>query len=231
MSARTAIRDWVAHEARSQFIWSIVGVVFSAIGGFLALYVTYQCLIFIGNWSFHSILTSQFSVRIFAWIMIGLLFVLYFTIDQRRLERIEFDSKESLRAARMGSIILGSSFLSLAAGPKSAITFVKIWLMILLMVPGLSALAVQLAYRAIQLSRIHAGDLSRALILALRAGQRIPLQQVFETSKSLSPPELKYQLKLIDGVIIRDDPPPGIYLTETLQKSLVDAITNEKEAE
>lgn len=230
MSARTAIRNWVTADLRSQFIWSIVGSVVCVFVGLVGLYLLYWIVFFVSWRVFGDLLTTGQSLQIFTLILIGLLFAAYFLVDFRKLEQMDFDQKGSLYSARAAALITGNPFLTLAAGPRTAFSSLKVVLICMLAVPGLLGLSVQLLNRAYRLSLVHAGDVGRALLIAVRADQRVSLEQAFATSKTLTPQQLRAQLKLVEGVIFRDDPPPGMYLTDGLRNKLVHAATVAKEA-
>ncbi|WP_437184921.1 hypothetical protein SH668x_002009 [Planctomicrobium sp. SH668] len=232
MSARSAIQLWVAGTARPQAILSVLGAVASFVGGLVCLYVTYYLLFFWGGaiaGVFFS--PSPLFFNTLPVVGIALIFVAYYFADYRKLENLQFEQVEKLQIARVGAFFTGSSFLNLAAGPKTASSYVKIIAVVVLLSPALLVLSLRLIARAWAFYCVHSSEVGRALYCLLRSEQSISFSAVSKASPDLEPQQLAAELKLFDGVVVQDGRSSSCYLTELLRNELVEAVKKSRQAE
>ncbi|MFN0051530.1 MAG: hypothetical protein ACKV0T_05020 [Planctomycetales bacterium] len=151
---------------------------------------------------------------------IGVLFLLQILIPRHRLENYSFEEGNSPFFASIAAASTGYGLLHLAAGPKTAVSFVKMFLSFLLIGPGLVFAAVRMGAKAYRLSRIDAARCAPVLATLYAAEGKVPYDELQTRHASLHPEEWLPALADIDGVMFRLSDPPGLSLSTELREEL-----------
>lgn len=226
MSARQAIRKWVVKYRTEQVFarsaLALGAVIVAVIALVISEFAIYIVLLF---WTQIVPLTAT-GAWWGSWIGLALLFGLYFVTDQRQLEKLEFESHGKLVAARLVARVTGIGFLTLAAGPKTMSSFVKVLCTLLLVGPSLTVACGQLIWEVAQLLRLNPDLVAQGLHGLAKSERRLPLSSLVKDLASDQAESLLQQLHLIDGVILRNGDPPVGYLTDSLTGDLRKACEN-----
>ena len=216
------VEHWLQDQVRRQTLLSLTGSVASLLSGIVVLFITYWFVLMLMWLFFGWLAPSPESKTIATWIVMGLLFVGYGTANWQHLENLEFESRGRLWSARMAGYASGSSFMNLAAGPQTAHSFVKVISVTLLLGPGLVVTSVRLVIRALQLTKLDTDSCAKLIAAVLKAGHKVPLEDLAEKHPHVDWEEILPQLCLIDGVVILRSEPVGVVLTDGLRETIAE---------
>ena len=174
----TTVERWLESHARRHGWLSIAGSAASLLGGIVVLYITYWFVTMLMWMVFDWLVPTPTAKATATWIVLGLLFVGYFTANWQHLENLEFESRGRLFTARLAGLAAGSSFLNLAAGPKTAHSFVKVISATLLLGPGLVVTSWRLLVRAKRLFLLDTAACAKPIAAVLKAGRKVPLEDL-----------------------------------------------------
>jgi hypothetical protein len=156
------------------------------------------------------------------WIVLGLLFVGYFTANWQHLENLEFESRGRLFTARLAGLAAGSPILNLAAGPKTAHSFVKVISATVLLGPGLVVTSWRMLVRAKRLFLLDTAACAKPIAAVLKAGRKVPLADLADKHSHVEWERVLPQLCLIDGVVILRSEPVGVAITDGLRETIAE---------
>jgi hypothetical protein len=216
--------EWLDEHVRQQTILSILGAIGALLLGLVVLAVTYfvlQGILYFLTVSFGmSLRTAGVAVPTAAWIIMALLFVAYFFADWEHLEDLQFESRGRLLTARIAAYGFGSPFLTLAAGPKTAHSFVKVISTITLAGPGLLGTSWRLVRRAVRLQRLDREAIAAVIATSLKSGAKVPLSEVADRHPQADWERTVPDLSLIDGVVFLRGPPVAVTLTDGFRERI-----------
>jgi hypothetical protein len=225
-SVQRVAAEWLEDYIRQQTLLSVVGAIAALMAGVVVLVVTYfvlQGLLYFLTVSFGmSLQTAGVVVPATTWIILALLFVAYRFADWGHLEDLQFESRGRLLTARVAAYGLGSPFLSLAAGPKTAHSFVKVISAIALAGPGLLATSRQLVRRVLQLRQSDREAMARLIAVSLKSGAKVELAEAADRNPESDWERVVRDLSLIDGIVILRGPPAAVTLTDGFRERIAE---------
>jgi hypothetical protein len=214
------VESWLENHAVRHAWLSIAGSAASLLGGIVVLYITYWFVTLLMWMVFDWLVPSPEAKATATWIVLGLLFVGYFTANWQHLENLEFESRGKLFTARLAGLAAGSPFLNLAAGPKTAHSFVKVISATVLLGPGLVVTSWRLLVRAKRLFLLDTAACAKPIAAVLKAGRKVPLDDLADKHPHIDWEQVLPQLCLIDGVVILRSEPVGVAITDGLRDTI-----------
>ena len=215
----------MAVHVRRQFWLSICGAIATFLLGLVALFITYWAL---QTFMFFVLLAfgrADWFINLreyFVWGAMGLLFVAYWRADWQHLENLQFESRGRLMTARVAALATGSPFLTLAAGPKTAHSFVKVLSSIVLIGPALWGTSLRLLARARRLKRLDVGLTAKILAVALKAGRKVPFSDLVERDPNADWERILPALFAVDGIVLIRSEPAGVTVTDDLRNQIAE---------
>jgi hypothetical protein len=225
-SVQRLAADWLDEYVRHQSMLSVLGAIGALLLGFVVLAVTYfvlQGILYFLTVSFGmSLRTAGVVVPIGTWILLALLFVANWLADREHLENLQFESRGRLLTARVAAFGFGSPFLALAAGPKTAHSFVKVISTITLAGPGLIGTSWQLVRRAVRLQRLDREAIAAVIATSLKSGAKVLLGEVADRHPEVDWERTVPELSMIDGVVLLHGPPAAVTLTDGFRERMTE---------
>jgi hypothetical protein len=218
----TMAERWLTGYVRQQTLLGLAGAVASLLCGIVVLFITYWLVLMLMWLFFDWLAPSSQSKTMATWIVMGLLFVAYGTANWQHLDNLQFESRGRLCSARVAGNITGSSFMNLAAGPQTAHSFVKIISVTLLLGPGLVVTCGRLLVRTLRLARLDTDACARLIAAVLKAGRKVPLEELAGKHPNVDWERVLPQLCLIDGVVILRSEPVGVVVTDGLREAIAE---------
>lgn len=196
--------------------------------GAVALYVTYwffygflrygTALVGIGN-----LLGAHNTCLVISGVLVGLLFLGQIAVIRKALDHYEFETGASQVVSLSLAHVTGYSFLSLAAGPKTALSFVKLLLAILGIGPAMLLEAYRQAIRSFRLLRLDVDMCAPIMVTLFDADAKVSFVDLFRKHPAADPESIVRDLQTIDGVLFRTSAPPGLSLAAHLRDEIIAA--------
>lgn len=222
------MRKWLAVKSRRTAVFT--GLASSALLalGAVALYVAFwffygflrygTALLGIGN-----LLGAHSTCLVISGVFVGLLFLGQIAIVRKSLDHYEFETGPSQLISLSLAQATGYSFLSLAAGPKTALSFVKLLIAILGIGPAMVVEAYRQAIRSLRLFRLDVNTCAPIMATLFDADAKVPFVNLFQKHPAADPERIVRDLQTIDGVLFRTSAPPGLSLAAHLRDEIIAA--------
>lgn len=227
MTVLEAIKNWAAEYQDKQFKLRVAGSISCAILSIPVLWVTWWIVWFVLWFAFS---LSGATLVIVAWIIFALLFVAHLTANYQQLENLEFGDQEQVRKVQIFARATGRGYMSVFANQETAHSFVKVLSVSILAGPALVMTSIRLASQARQMLKLEPEFVTPFLIILAKAGKRVPMEKLATELNGRLLADLITQMSLIDGVVVRTEGKPGMYLTEDFQTTLTQ-VRNERKGQ
>ncbi len=217
-SVSRLVLEWLDGYTRQQTILSVAGAVGALLAGIVVLVVTYyllQGILYFLTVSFGmSLRTAAVAVPVLTWSLMALLFVAYAWADWDHLQKLEVESRGRVLTARIAAHGLGSPFLALAAGPRTAHAFVKVISTFTLAGPALLATSWRLMRCSLQWQRCDREAMTELIARSLKSGGKVNLAEVIDEHPQVDWERVLPDLSRVDGVVFLHGPPAAVTLTD-----------------
>lgn len=222
MSARTDIRNWVVRDFRFRRNLAFGGSIACFVGAIFAFLITWVFVQFALFVIIRPGLLGVGRLTLWVWLVMALIPIGYFVLDRNALEKLEFDPAGN-RMVRGMMFFPGVGIFALLLSPRSMLAFLQVLALCLMAYPGLAALSWRLFHWGRSLQQADTELIARGLLKLAKEPRKVPLVEYTSMFPKILPNTLLTQMALVDGVIIREEQQPGIYITETLREELIAA--------
>ncbi len=203
----------------------MLGAVGLCLVGALAVFITF--------WAFYVALSGALptfgvfrplrnpdTLRTIAWVLVGLTFLGRLAFFRRQLDNYEFETGASQTISLSLARVSGHSFLALAAGPKTALTFLKLLVSIFCIGPAMLHQALDLVILALGLRRLDMASCAPIMVVLYKADKKVSFSEIFRQAPTADPSAVLAQLQYLDGVAFRTSDPPGLSLASHLRDEI-----------
>ena len=219
---------WLIEKVHRSSLLAILGAVGLAIAGALAVYITFWAF-YVALWSwvpkaaYFGLGRNQDTAKTFAWVLVGLTFLGRLTFFRRHLDNYEFETGSVRRTISLTSArATGHSLLALAAGPKTALSFLKLLASLLCIGPAILHQALDLVILAVRLRRLDTASCAPIIAALYKADKKVSFDELFRKVPVADPSAVLAQLQHLDGVVFRTSDPPGLSLAGHLREEIDD---------
>lgn len=216
---KVTLDAWVDRQLHEAMLWAGGGLILGLfVAGFLTLLywnMIWIVLIIGFQWAIAPGWFSEATTLVFC-----LLAVLYLTVNWESLERLRFESTDTLHSMRLASRLVGSPFLAIA-GPQTAISTLKVLLMILLIGPASWHLVILMIQRLRIIQTTDRERLTAAIKRLLESERRISISAALGVDSPRDVRQALAELGLIYGINFIEAPPAGLVMSDSLKDEII----------